>query len=148
MSLTILLLYPYLLGTSSIGVCLTVIWYITEPPIGIHYSELIFHGILTFVGFIMQTSKLWAQLIFVTIYIYLFFTCSIWAGKLQWLGEKIVIWTKYNFFKTPVTCYLLIMSVGESSCKFRLLPVDRKYHKGQSRENEIILLFNSRYKRD
>ena len=107
MSLTILLLYPYLLGTSSIGVCLTVIWYITEPPIGIHYSELIFHGILTFVGFIMQTSKLWAQLIFVTIYIYLFFTCSIWAGKLQWLGEKIVIWTKYNFLKplSHVTCW-------------------------------------------
>ena len=34
----------------------------------------------------------------------------------------------------------------ESSCKFRLLPADKNYHKGQSRDNNIILLFNSKYK--
>ena len=36
----------------------------------------------------------------------------------------------------------------ESSCKFRLLPADRNYHKWQSRDNNIIVLFNSKYKRD
>ena len=36
----------------------------------------------------------------------------------------------------------------ELSCKFRLHPADRKYHKEQSRDNSIILLFNSKYKRD
>ena len=36
----------------------------------------------------------------------------------------------------------------ELSCKFRLLPADKNYHKGQSRDNNKILLFNSKYKRD
>ena len=36
----------------------------------------------------------------------------------------------------------------ELSCKFRLLPADINYHKGQSRDNNIILLFNSKYKPD
>ena len=36
----------------------------------------------------------------------------------------------------------------ELSCKFRLLPANRNDHKGQSRDNSIILLSNSKYKRD
>ena len=35
----------------------------------------------------------------------------------------------------------------ETSCKSSSLPVDRKYQKGQSRDNCIILLLNSKYKR-
>jgi hypothetical protein len=35
----------------------------------------------------------------------------------------------------------------ETSCKSSSLPVVRKYQKGQSRDNCIILLFNSKYKR-
>jgi hypothetical protein len=34
-----------------------------------------------------------------------------------------------------------------TNCKSSSLPVDRKYQKGQSRDNYIILLFNSNYKR-
>jgi hypothetical protein len=35
----------------------------------------------------------------------------------------------------------------EPNCTSSSLPVDRKYQKGQSRDNYIILLFNSRYKK-
>ena len=55
-------------------------------------------------------------------------------------------WTKYNIFLYP--CHMLPVDQCELSCKFRLLPADRNYHKGQSRDNSIILLFNSKYKRD
>jgi hypothetical protein len=36
----------------------------------------------------------------------------------------------------------------ESSCKFRLLPADRNYHKGQSRDNNIIVLILCKGRRD
>ena len=36
--------------------------------------------------------------------------------------------------------------IWEPNCKASSLPVDRKYQKGQSRDNYIILLFNSKYK--
>jgi hypothetical protein len=41
---------------------------------------------------------------------------------------------------------MLPVELWEPSCKSSLLPVGRKYQKGQSRDNYIILLFNSKYK--
>jgi len=41
---------------------------------------------------------------------------------------------------------MLPIEFWETSCKSSSLPVDRKYQKGQSRDNYIILLFNSKYK--
>ena len=38
------------------------------------------------------------------------------------------------------------VELWESNCKSSSLPVDRKYQKGQSMDNYIILLFNSKYK--
>jgi len=49
------------------------------------------------------------------------------------------------FSGTLVTCYLL--SFGNLVVNPVSFPVDRKYQKGQSRNNYIILLFNSKYKR-
>ena len=43
------------------------------------------------------------------------------------------------------TCYLF--ELWEASCKFGSLPVDIKYRKEQSRDNHIVLLFNSKLKR-
>ena len=42
---------------------------------------------------------------------------------------------------------MLLIELWETSCISSSLPVDRKYQKGQSRENYMILLFNSKYKR-
>ena len=42
---------------------------------------------------------------------------------------------------------LLSVELWEPNYKFSSLPVDRKYEKGQSTDNYIILLFNSKYKR-
>ena len=42
---------------------------------------------------------------------------------------------------------LLSVELWEPNYKFSSLPVDRKYQKGQSRHNDIILLVNSKYKR-
>jgi hypothetical protein len=42
---------------------------------------------------------------------------------------------------------MLLIELWETSCISSSLPVDRKYQKGQSRDNYIILLFNSKYKR-
>jgi hypothetical protein len=41
---------------------------------------------------------------------------------------------------------MLPVELWESNCKSSSLPVDRKYQKGQSMDNYIILLFNSKYK--
>jgi hypothetical protein len=77
-------------------------------------------------------------------------TCSIWAGKLHRLENFCYIhflcshWQKYSFCWYP--CHMLPVELWEPSCKSSSLPVDRKYQKLQSRENCIILSFNSRYK--
>jgi hypothetical protein len=42
---------------------------------------------------------------------------------------------------------MLPVEFWEPSGKPRSLPVDRKYQKGQARDNYIILFFNSKYKR-
>ena len=42
---------------------------------------------------------------------------------------------------------MLPLDLWEPNCKSSSLPDDRKYQKGQSRDNYIILLFNSKYKR-
>ena len=42
---------------------------------------------------------------------------------------------------------MLPVELWKSNCKSRSLPVDKKYQKGQSRDNDIFLLFNSKYKR-
>jgi hypothetical protein len=42
---------------------------------------------------------------------------------------------------------MLSVMLWESSSKSSSLPIDRKYQKGQSRDNYIILLFISKYKR-
>jgi len=39
-----------------------------------------------------------------------------------------------------------VLSFWNLVCKSSSLPVDRKYQKGQKRDNYIILLFNSKYK--
>jgi hypothetical protein len=41
---------------------------------------------------------------------------------------------------------MLPVELWEPSCKSSSLPVDRKYQKGQSRVNLIILLINSKYR--
>ena len=41
---------------------------------------------------------------------------------------------------------MLPVELWESNCKSSSLPVARKYQKGQSMDNYIILLFNSKYK--
>jgi hypothetical protein len=41
---------------------------------------------------------------------------------------------------------MLPVELWESRCKSSSLPGDRKYQKGQSRDNYIILLFNLKYK--
>jgi hypothetical protein len=50
-----------------------------------------------------------------------------------------------SFFWYP--CHMLPVELWEPSFKSSSLPVDRKYQKGQSRDNDIILLVNSKYKR-
>jgi hypothetical protein len=42
---------------------------------------------------------------------------------------------------------MLLVELWEPSYKPSSPPVDRKYQKGQSRDNYIILLFNLKYKR-
>ena len=42
---------------------------------------------------------------------------------------------------------MLPVELWESNCKSSSLPVDKTYQKGQSRDTYIILLFNSKYKR-
>jgi len=42
---------------------------------------------------------------------------------------------------------MLTVELWESSCKSSTLPIDRKYQKWQSRDDYIILSFNSEYKR-
>jgi hypothetical protein len=42
---------------------------------------------------------------------------------------------------------MLPVDLWEPSCKSSSLPVDRKYQKGQSRVNFIILLIKSKYRR-
>jgi hypothetical protein len=42
---------------------------------------------------------------------------------------------------------MLPVELWDSNFKSSSLPVDRKYQKWQSRDNYIILLFNSKYKR-
>ena len=42
---------------------------------------------------------------------------------------------------------MLPVELWEPSCKASSLPIDRKYQKGQSRDNYTILLFNLNYKR-
>jgi hypothetical protein len=41
---------------------------------------------------------------------------------------------------------MLLVELWEHNCKASSLAVDRKYQKGQSRDNYITLLFNSKYK--
>jgi hypothetical protein len=41
---------------------------------------------------------------------------------------------------------MLPVELRENNCKSSSPPVDRKYQKGQSRDDYIILLFNSKYK--
>jgi hypothetical protein len=41
---------------------------------------------------------------------------------------------------------MLAVDIWELGCKSNSLPVDRKYQKGDLRENCIISLFNSKYK--
>jgi len=41
---------------------------------------------------------------------------------------------------------MLPVELRENNCESSSLPVDRKYQKGQSRDDYIILLFNSKYK--
>ena len=77
-------------------------------------------------------------------------TCSIWASKLQWLYKFVLNtmychWPKYSFFW--YLFHMLPVEHWEPNCTSSSLPVDRKYQKGQSRDNYIILLFNSRYKK-
>ena len=43
--------------------------------------------------------------------------------------------------------HALPVDFWKTSCKSSSLPVDRKYQKGQSRDNCIISLFNSKCKR-
>ena len=43
-------------------------------------------------------------------------------------------WPIYSFSGNPVTCF-------QTSCKSISLPVDRKYQKGQSRDNYTIVLY-------
>jgi hypothetical protein len=42
---------------------------------------------------------------------------------------------------------MLPIELWEPNCKYSSLPVDRKYQTGLSRDNYIILLFISKYKR-
>ena len=41
---------------------------------------------------------------------------------------------------------MLPVELRENNCESSSLPVDRKYQKGKSRDDYIILLFNSKYK--
>ena len=78
------------------------------------------------------------------------YTCSIWAGKLHWLENFgyihflcTVIDRNIAFSGTPVTCYLLSFgNLVVHPVHFLLT----EYQKLQSRDNCIILSFNSRYK--
>jgi len=42
---------------------------------------------------------------------------------------------------------MLPVELWQPSCKSSSLPLDRKYQKGQSRDDFIILLFDLKYKR-
>ena len=42
---------------------------------------------------------------------------------------------------------MLPVELWEPNCKYSSLPVDKKYQKGQSRDNYIMLVSNSKYKR-
>ena len=53
--------------------------------------------------------------------------------------------TEIYFFLVPLS-HVTFADLCEPSCKSSSFPVDRKYQKGQSRDNYIILLFNSKYK--
>ena len=50
---------------------------------------------------------------------------------------------KYSFFWYP--CHVLPLELLEPSCTSSSLPLDRKYQTGHSRDNYIILLYNSKY---
>jgi hypothetical protein len=50
-----------------------------------------------------------------------------------------------TFSITHSTCFLLIFGIFFSPVQ--LLPIDRKCQKGQYMDNYIIVLFNSKYKR-
>ena len=83
-----------------------------------------------------------------TIKIILFCTCSIWASKLHRL-DKFLLYTVADrniaFSGTPSTCYLV--SFGNLIVNPVHFLLTEKYQKRQLRENYIILLSNSKYKR-
>jgi len=67
------------------------------------------------------------------------------AYFIDWiLFVKYCHWLKYSFFWYP--WHILPLSFRNHSCMSSSLPVDRKYQKGQSTDNYIILLFNSKCK--
>jgi len=75
-------------------------------------------------------------------YIHLSCTCSIWADKLHWLNNFVLFSvTDQHLAFSGVTYYLLRF------WNLVVNPVDKKHQKGQIRDNYIISLCNSQYKR-
>ena len=81
-------------------------------------------------------------------YCILSYTCSIWAGTLYWLDNVLLYTvTGRNIVFFWYLCHLLPVELWEPNCTSSSLSVGRKYQKAQSRDNYILLLFNSKYKR-
>jgi len=66
-------------------------------------------------------------------------TCNIWYESVNWVNIAFLV-HMYPY-------YMLHVELWEPNGKSSSLPVDRKYQKGQSRDNYIILWFNAKYKR-
>ena len=78
--------------------------------------------------------------------------------SVNFLYPALVLFEQENCIDWIYFCYVLSLikkialsdtpvELSEPNCISSSLPVDRKNQKGQSRDNYIILLFNSKYKR-
>ena len=81
--------------------------------------------------------------------IILFFTLHFSTLAVKWhLLDKCLLQnvTDRNKWLYWYPCHMLPIQLWETSCISRSLPVHTNYQKGQSRDNRIILLFNSKCK--
>ena len=87
-----------------------------------------------------------------------FKNAAIWQLRNDWKYNypKLVLFDQANYIEWIHVCYILsLIGISVTCYLLRLwglwgsssLPVDSKYQKGQSRDTYIILLFNSKFKR-
>jgi hypothetical protein len=70
------------------------------------------------------------------------------ANVIDWVHVRYILslsLTEYSL--TWYSCHMLRVELWETSCKSSLPHVDRTYQKGKSRDDYILLLLNSKYKR-